>query len=45
MGCFIVFNHPLSLHRCMEDFSSMGVFTAYPKELKYEGRHKLKVND
>lgn len=38
-----MFNHPLSLHRCMEDFASLGTFKKYPKELKFEGRHKLKV--
>lgn len=44
VGCFIVFNHPLSLHRCMEDFSTLGGrFRKYPKELKFEGQHKLKV--
>eukprot|EP00904_Undaria_pinnatifida_P003525 jgi/Undpi1/13173/HiC_scaffold_8.g02835.m1 len=43
VGGFIVFNHPLSLHRCMEDFSSLSVFKKYPKELKFEGIHKLKV--
>ncbi|CAM9192623.1 unnamed protein product, partial [Discosporangium mesarthrocarpum] len=42
VGCFIVFNHPLSLHRCMEDFSKLG--WKYPRELKFEGRHKLKVS-
>lgn len=40
-----MFNHPLSLHRCMEDFSKMGLFSKYPKELKFEGEHKLKVID
>ncbi|CAM9423368.1 unnamed protein product, partial [Scytosiphon promiscuus] len=43
VGGFIVFNHPLSLHRCMEDFSSLSIFKKYPKELKFQGIHKLKV--
>ncbi|CAM9323183.1 unnamed protein product [Ectocarpus sp. 12 AP-2014] len=43
VGAFIVFNHPLSLHRCMEDFSSLSRFKKYPKELKFQGMHKLKV--
>lgn len=43
VGGFIVFNHPLSLHRCMEDYSSLSIFQKYPKELKFQGMHKLKV--
>ncbi|CAN0051024.1 unnamed protein product, partial [Hapterophycus canaliculatus] len=43
VGGFIVFNHPLSLHRCMEDFASLSTFQKYPKELKFQGIHKLKV--
>lgn len=42
MGAYIVFNHPLSLHRCMEDFSAVTMFK-YPKELKFQEMHKLKV--
>lgn len=44
MGCYVVFNHPLSLHRCMEDFSTLRRWK-YPKELKFEGRHRLKVRN
>lgn len=40
-----MFNHPLSLHRCMEDFSSLSIFQKYPKELKFQGHHKLKVRN
>eukprot|EP00903_Cladosiphon_okamuranus_P010786 g10192.t1 len=42
VGAYIVFNHPLSLHRCMEDFSAVTMFK-YPKELKFQQIHKLKV--
>lgn len=42
VGAYILFNHPLSLHRCMEDFSAVTMFK-YPKELKFQGMHKLKV--
>eukprot|EP00752_Nemacystus_decipiens_P006748 g6063.t2 len=42
VGAYIVFNHPLSLHRCMEDFSAVTMFK-YPKELKFQEMHKLKV--
>jgi hypothetical protein len=42
VGAFVTFNHPLSMHRCMEDFSSIGWH--YPKSLLYQGTYKLKVS-
>jgi hypothetical protein len=50
VGAFVTFNHPLSLHRCLEDFITRRVWWRAartwwrePQPLLFQGRYKLRV--
>lgn len=44
VGAFVTFNNPLSLHRCLGDYSKRHWLPGrYPQPMLFDGRHRLKV--